>query len=160
MWHKKSFIIVAIISVVVIAGVLGGFAMASADDQTTTTTPGNSANVSALMEKVATIYQQNTGVAIDPQALADAFKQAGKDMRSEALDNYLNKLVEQNKITSEQAQQFKDWINARPDVPVGPGMGPGMGERFFGKFNGRFGGGMFRGWCGPGNGNSNGTTDQ
>jgi hypothetical protein len=162
MWRKKNLIIIAAITVVVIAGVLGGFAMASADDQTTTTTPGNSANISTLMEKVATIYQQNTGVAIDPQALADAFKQAGKDMRNEALDNYLNKLVDQKKITSEQAQQFKDWINARPDVPVGPGIGPGMGGRFFGKFGGRFGGGMFRGWCGPGNGNGNGngTTSQ
>lgn len=165
MWRKKNLIIMAIITVVVITGVLGGFAMASADDQTTNNDNGAlvtnpvSANISALLDRIATIYQDKTGQTLDKQALIDSFQQAQKDIRSEALDNYLNKLVDQGKITSDQAQQFKDWINARPDVPIGPGLNGG----FMGKFRGMMGpggrfGGMFRGWCGPGNGNGNSTT--
>ncbi len=140
MWRKRNVVIIAIISVVVIAGVLGGFAMASADDQTTTNNNGTaigpvSANISALLDRIATIYQEKTGQTLDKQALIDSFQQAQKDIRSEALDNYLNKLVEQGKITSDQAQQFKDWLNARPDVPVGPGLNGG----FMGKFRGMMG---------------------
>ena len=149
MWRKKNLIIIAVITVVVIAGVLGGVAMASADNQTTTTN-SVSANISTLLDKVATVYQEKTGQTLDTQALIDSFQQVQKDIRSEALDSYLNKLVEQGKITSDQAKQFKDWVNARPDVPVGPGLNGGL----FGKFRGMMGpggkfGGMFRGWCGP-----------
>jgi hypothetical protein len=165
MWRKKNLIIIAIITVVVIVGVLGGFAMASADDQTTNNGNGAlvtgpaSANITALLNQVATVYQEKTGQTLDTQALIDSFKQVQKDIRTQALDNYLDKLVAQNKISEDQAQQFKDWLAAKPDVPIGPGLNGG----FFGKFRGMMGpggrfGGMFRGWCGPGNGSGNPST--
>jgi hypothetical protein len=160
MWHKKTLIIVAIITTVVIGGVLGGFAMASANDQNlvngnaTLVADPVSGNVSALLDKIATYYNQETGETLNTQALLNAFNSAQQDMRTEAQNNFIDKLQEQGKLTPEQAQQYKDWLAQRPDVPVGPGLGGG----FMGKFRGMIGpggkfGGMFRGWCGPGPGN-------
>jgi len=144
MWRSKKFVIIAILTVVVLAGILGGVTIANADDETTNQTTTN--NFSTLLDKVATIYQQNTGVAIDSQELQKAFTEAQKEMRNEALDKYLNSLVDQGKITQDQAKQYKDWLNAKPDVPFGPGFKGGM--RGFGKFGGMFGG-KFGGWCPP-----------
>jgi hypothetical protein len=167
MWCKRNLIIIAIATVVIIAGVLGGVAIASANDENASENPAPmgppSENFSELLDKVATVYQEKTGDMLDTQALIDSFTQVQEDIRSEALDNFLNKMVDDGKLTSDQAHQYKDWVNARPDVPVGPGIGEG----FMGKFRGMMGpggrfGGMFRGWCGPGgpNNNDNNVTDQ
>jgi hypothetical protein len=148
--RTKKMIIIAVITVVVLGGILGGVAIANADEPTNTNIGPVSANISNLLDRIATIYEEKTGDTLDTQALIDSFKQAQQDIRSEALDAYLNKLVENGKIDSEQAQQFKDWVEARPDVPIGPDGG------FLGRFGdrlGRFGGrfiGPFHGWCGPG----------
>jgi len=143
MWRSKKFIIIAVLTVVVLAGTLGGVAIASADDENTdqTTNP-----FTTLLDKVATIYQQNTGVAIDPQELQKAFTGAQEEIRNEALDKYLQGQVDEGKITQDQSKQYKDWLNAKPDVPFGPGFKGGM--RGFGKFGGMFGG-RFGGWCAP-----------
>jgi type VI protein secretion system component VasK len=145
MWRKKKFIIIAVLTMVVLAGILGGVAIANADDQNTNQT-SNTNNFTTLLDKVATIYQQNTSVAIDSQELQKAFTQAQQEMQNEALDKYLNSLVDQGKITQDQAKQYKDWLNSKPDVPVGPGFKGGL--RGFGKFGGMFGG-RFGGWCPP-----------
>jgi len=145
MWRSKKFIIIAILTVVVLAGILGGVAIANADDQNTNQTSTTN-NFTTLLDKVATIYQQNTSVAIDSQELQKAFTQAQKEMRTEALDKYLNSLVDQGKITQDQAKQYKDWLNSKPDVQIGPGAKGGL--RGFGRFGGMFGG-RFGGWCPP-----------
>lgn len=110
---KKKLIITAVLCVVVLAAVLGGFAIASADDEDT-------ANVTAsprtdLLEKVAEIYEQNTGTAINPVELEKAFQEAHTAMQSARLDQVLQALVEKGKITQEEADQWKAWWNSRPD---------------------------------------------
>lgn len=164
MWRSKKFIIIAVLTVLVLGVALGGVAMAQADDEDT---PPQAANGSSLLEKVAEIYEENTGVAIDAQELEKAFTEAGQAIRDEALDNYLQKLVDDGKITQEQADQFKAWLeskptmmtdefkawlDARPDIPAlfGPDkairMGPFGGmHRGPGKFGGGFGQ-RFEGW--------------
>ena len=144
MKRAKKLAIIAVATVLVLGGVLGGVAIANADEPANTSPV--SANISNLLDRIATIYQEKTGNTLDTQALTDAFQQAQQDIRSEAMDNYLNKLVEDGKITAEQAQEYKDWVSSRPDVPVGPGLG--RGGPFMGRFDGRFGG-MFHGRCGP-----------
>jgi hypothetical protein len=157
MKRTKKLIIITVITVLVLGGVLGGFAIANADEPTTTTNGPASANITAFLDKVAGFYHDETGNTLDTQALLDSLNKAQQDIRSEALDNYLNKLVEQKKITSEQAQQYKDWLAKKPDVSI-PGLNQpvGPGGRFFGRM-GRGFGGMFRGWCGPSSAN---TTNQ
>jgi hypothetical protein len=116
MWRSKKFIIIAVLTVVVLGATLGGVAIAGADDENasqTTTSP-----FTTLLEKVAAIYQQNTGTAIDPQELQKAFTQAQKEIRDEALDKYLKGLVDDKKITQEQADQYKAWLESRPAFPT------------------------------------------
>jgi hypothetical protein len=107
MHKKKKWLIIGVLCVVVLAGVLGGFAIASAND-------GDSAGTT-LMAKVAEIYQKNTGTAIDPQELQKAFTEAGSSLRLEMRDQMLQKLVDDGKITQEQADSWKTWLDARPD---------------------------------------------
>jgi hypothetical protein len=107
MLKKKKWLIIGVLCVVVLAGVLGGFAIASAND-------GDSAG-KTLMDKVAEIYQKNTGTALDAQELQKAFTEAGSSLRLEMRDQMLQKLVDDGKITQEQADAWKTWLDARPD---------------------------------------------
>jgi hypothetical protein len=84
----------------------------------------------ALLDRVCQIYQENTGVAIDPQQLENAFAQAQREMQDEALQSWLQKLVDEGKITQDQADQYLQWWQARPDIELpelgGHGHGGGM----------------------------------
>jgi hypothetical protein len=126
-----------LLATVVLAGSIGGVVYASSS------TSGESdiqTQMEARWEKIATIYEQNTGTAIDADQLKTAFEQADKEMQDEALDNQLAKLVEDGKITQEEADQYKTWLESKPDVniPFGPGgMGGHEGMRGLGMGMGR-----------------------
>ena len=55
-------------------------------------------------------------LGIDQQKLQDAVAQAQREKQEEALDNYLKSLIDQGKITQEQADQYKAWWQSRPDM--------------------------------------------
>ncbi|MFH1639430.1 MAG: hypothetical protein ABIB93_03845 [Chloroflexota bacterium] len=122
MLRSKKFIVGAVLAVVVLVASVGGVVLAQDNEEETSR--------QTLIARVATI------LGIDQQTVEDAFTQAQSEMRGEAVDNYLNNLVEQGKITQEEAGQYKDWWLLKPDVPVGP------------RFGGR--GGFRRGGCGFG----------
>jgi len=137
MWRSKKFIIVAVLAAVVLVGSIGGVVLAQTGNEDANQP---SAQQETLLNKVCAIYEKNTGTAIDAQQLQKAFDQARTEMRNEALDNYLKKLVDEGKITQEQADQYKAWVEAKPDVPIlRPGF-PGAGmPRGFGGPRGWFG---------------------
>jgi len=145
MFRSKKLIIGVVLAVVLLAGSIGGVALANGGDDDSLP----EARCGVLLDKVCEIYKEKTGVTIDPEELKDAFAQAQSDMREEALDNYLNGLVSQDKITPEQADQYKTWLESKPDVPLG------FGFRGHGEFRGHGGflgmGGMpgFGGPCAP-----------
>jgi hypothetical protein len=130
MWRGKKFIIIAVLTAVMLAGTIGGVALAQDNEE-----EAPAAGFGNVLERVCAIYEENTGVTIDQEALREAFAQAQDEMRMEALDNYLQRLVEEGKLTQEQADQYKEWLEARPDVPMVAGMG---------------GRGMFQCFGGPG----------
>jgi hypothetical protein len=110
--HKK-FIIVAIIAVAVIGAALGAVAFAQADDQSATT-PTTTSSTPTLLDRVATIYEQNTGTPIIASELQKAFTTAEQQAAFDKLDAYLQKLVDANKITAQQKQDYETWYNNRP----------------------------------------------
>jgi len=118
MWRSKNFIIIAVLAVVVLVGSIAGVALAADNGEEDGSPP--EARQGALLDRVCEIYQENTGVAINPQELKDAFAQARSEMWDKALHSRLQKLVEQDKITQEQADQYKEWWQSRPDVPIRP----------------------------------------
>jgi hypothetical protein len=76
-----------------------------------------------MMARVAQI------LGIDQQKLTDAFKQAGSELAQKRMDDMFAKWVTDGKLTQAQADQYKAWLNARPEgVPVF-GMGSGDATR-------------------------------
>jgi len=68
-------------------------------------------NRDALLTRVAEI------LGVDKQELENAFKQAQRELRENLLDARLQELVNQGAWTQEQADAYKAWLQARPDVP-------------------------------------------
>jgi len=128
MWRNKKVIFVALMVVVIAASTaVVAFAQTASDDQSQTP----ESREAALLTKVAAIYETNTGTAIDADALTTAFSQAQKEMATEALNTRLQNMVSNGKLTQEQADQYKQWLQSRPDTsltgPLGNGLGGGMG---------------------------------
>lgn len=116
MWISKKVMLIVVLCVVAIAGTLGGVALVgAADDSSTNTTDTVQIN---LLDKVAEIYEQNTGTAIDPAELEKAFIEAGSSIREERIDAILQRLVEDGRLTQEQADEWKAWWESRPDTAV------------------------------------------
>jgi hypothetical protein len=141
MWKtKKGILLIALlVSVLLVGSIVGVVAFAqsgsSNDSQAQT-------KEDTLLNKVSQIYQKNTGVTLDMQQLKDAFTQAQTEMQSEALQSWLKNMVDNGKITQEQADAYLKWMQAKPDVqlPDGSGGFGGMMERGGGHCRG---GGFF-----------------
>ena len=118
MWRSKKLIIGAVLAAVIVAGSIGGVVVAA--DNGDDIQP--EAKYEALLDRVCEIYQEKTGVAIDSQVLKDSFAQSQNELRIDALKNYLQNLVEQDKITKAQADEYLEWQQARPEVPFGGGF--------------------------------------
>ena len=118
MWFRKKVVIIPVLVALVVVGCITGIALAQDESDTPQDT---------LLAKVATI------LGIDQTELENAFSQAQQEMRDEALSNYLADMVEQGKITQEEADQYKSWWSSRPDAldKLGPGFGLGGCGRGF-----------------------------
>jgi len=142
---RKWFIPVVVASVLLVGGITGGM-IAAADNGTSLAAAQNeTANrFETLLDKACAIYQEQTGVAIDPQQLREALQQARSEMRDEALQTRLQDLVNQGKLTQEQADQFLQWWQSRPDIQL-----PLGGPEGHGRLSGMMDGGLFGSWGGP-----------
>ena len=119
MWRKKKFIIAAVLATVVLIGGVGGSVLAH--DGNGGENQPQSQRV-ALLDRVCTIYEENTGTTIDSQELKDAFAQAQDEMRAAAMEARLAKMVENGKMTQDEADQYLEWGESRPDVVAGFGL--------------------------------------
>ena len=144
MRRSKRFVIVAVLAAVILAGSIGGVVLATdnATDNGDVSQP--EAQPGALLDRVCEIYEQNTGVAIDPEALNDAFAQVRSEMQAAAMEKRLDRMIEEGVIDEDQAKELQDWWEARPDIPFKFGFGPDM------PFKSGFGGrGGFHGFGRP-----------
>jgi hypothetical protein len=102
LWRNKKFIIIAAVVAALLLGTVGTFALAQSS------TAGGSSKT--LLARVAAILN------IDQHKVEDAFAQAQEEMKSDALENYLNKMLDEGKITQSQADKYKKWLQAKPDM--------------------------------------------
>ncbi len=102
MWKNKKFLIIAAIVVVVLIIGIAGVALAQTNDSGSTQSKSFAARVAVIL-------------GIDQQKVEDAFTQAQKDMTNEAMDARLKALVDSGKITQEQADQYQQWWQSRPN---------------------------------------------
>lgn len=146
MWKSKKFIIVGALIAVVLIGSTAGAVLANDDEAETEA----DTQCNALLERVCEIYEENTGVAINAEDLQDAFAQAASESRDAALQNFLDKLVEEGAITQEGANQYMEWWRQRPDIANQLSPGPFGSQhtlRHRTQFNHQFGPGCgFGGW--------------
>ncbi len=122
-FRKKKWVIIGIITAVVIlvAGIVGGAIVYAQTSTPSANNPGKN-----LADRVATI------LGIDQTKVENAFTQAQKDMQNEAMANRLKSLVAQGKISQQQADQYQQWWNSRPNVPAP--LGPQGPRGFRGGF--------------------------
>ena len=122
MWRKKKFIIIAAVLATVAllgAGVVGGSVLAQDGNGCENQLQSQRA---ALLDRVCAIYEENTGTAIDSEELKDAFAQATSEMQDEAIQNRLQRMVQEARMTQGEADQCLEWWQARPDVAGGFGL--------------------------------------
>jgi hypothetical protein len=110
MWRNKKLVIASVLVVGILVLSISGVALAQAEGESS----GNS-----LFARVAAI------LGIDEQKVESAFNQAQSEMQKEAMAARLKSLVEQGRLTQEQADQYQQWWESKPDVPDIPGV-PGM----------------------------------
>lgn len=130
MWKRKWFIPVVVVSVLLIGGIVGGVVVAGSDSSSNTEDQSQASDrYQALLDRVCAIYEEKTGVAIDPEQLKAALEQARSERQDEALKSWLQNLVDKGKITQEEADQYLEWWQSRPDIELPlPGLG-GHGPR-------------------------------
>jgi hypothetical protein len=134
MRKRKWFIPVVVASILLIGGITGGV-VAAANSSSSDTTAGNQTQATnrhrVLLDRACVIYEEQTGVAIDSEQLKDALDQARSELREEALESRLQNLVDEGEITQEEADQYLEWWQSRPDIELPlPGLGghgPGGG---------------------------------
>jgi len=140
---------VVVLSVLLIGGIAGGMIAAADNNSSNTEAQNQTANrYQALLDRACAIYQEQTGVAINSSQLRDALEQARSEMRDDALKARLQDLVSQGKITQEQADQFLEWWQSRPDISLpltGPGGNGHQGAMMWGRFFQAWG----APWCAP-----------
>lgn len=122
MWKSKKVIVSVIVGVIVLVGCLAG-SLAFAAEETDVDAEARHAE---MLGRVAVIYEENTGVALDTEQLEAAMQQAGEEMRDAAMQERLDALVAEGTITQEEADEYSAWLDARPDSL------PMMGPRGFG----------------------------
>ncbi len=119
MWKGKRFIIVMGLAFAILAASLGGVALANDNS-------GEEGEAAARLEimlgKVATNYFELTGEELDIEALQTAFGQARDEMRAEALQHHLDRLVEDGVITQDEADEYLEWRQSKPDISIGFGL--------------------------------------
>jgi len=116
---KKRLVIIS--SVVVAVIVAMALLVTAVFAETPTPAAGTTNNPQGIFAaKVAGI------LGIDQAQVEAAFTQARQEIRSEAEANRLAKLVADGKLTQEQADQYKAWLDSKPDVPAQ--LGPQGGK--------------------------------
>ena len=123
--RKLQIIIPLAIAVVAVAVISFSIALAQGNE-------GGDSNASKLAIKLAVI------LGLDTAVVDDAIKQARRELRDEAGQKKLNALVEKGRLTQEQADEYLDWIQSKPE-----GISA-IGKHSFGKR------GHHRGWKGHG----------
>ncbi len=98
---RKGLITVALIVGALALALTGGAALAQSDD--------TDSRKGKFAERVASI------LGLESSQVQDAMKQARTELRDEWLQQKLDAMVESGKITQEQADEYKAWVEERPE---------------------------------------------
>jgi hypothetical protein len=116
---KRKWLFISLLAAVVLltVGIIGSAVYAQSS---TSTSPANQTTFAARVARI---------LGIEQSQVESAFTQARQEMQDEALNTRLQKMIDNGKLTQEQADQYKEWIKTRPDLPAGLGNGNEWGGR-------------------------------
>ena len=97
----KKLVVGLAAAILVALGVAGGTVLAQSADE--------DGEKKSFADRVAEI------LGLDSDTVEDALKQAKSDMQDERTDALLDKAVEAEKITQEEADTYSDWLDDRPE---------------------------------------------
>jgi hypothetical protein len=122
--RKRKWFIPVVLSVVMVGGITGGVMVAADDSSGAFDQQSQLADRhQALLDRACAIYQENTGTAIDSEQFKAALDEAQGELQEEALESRLDNLVENGKMTQDEADSYLEWWQSRPDVQVpAPGL--------------------------------------
>ena len=123
---KKWLVIPALM--VALVGLMGGAALAQAED------PDGDSPVKSLVARVA------EKLGLSEATVQDAFDESRQEIRDEMIDRKLDRLVENGTLTQEEAGDYRDWLDARPDTRPAMGALGGFEGRRHGRMDGGRGG--------------------
>jgi hypothetical protein len=139
---NKKVLIGAVLVAVLLVGSVGGVVLAAdngGDD-------GSDGRLSSHFDRVCELYQEKTGVALDVDALKESLAEARSEMCENAperlekapgmrgedtdsgdrvhptMQDRLQNLIEEGKITQEQADEYQQWWDSKPDIGAGFGF--------------------------------------
>lgn len=107
---KKKVVISIASALLVLVAIFGTTLAVSADDDSITPA------TSSIMERVAELYKNNTGITLDPNQLQAAFDEAHQEMREQSRNTMLERLIENGVITEEEANDLRNWLDEKPDI--------------------------------------------
>ncbi len=148
MTRNKNIVVGVVLGVVLLTGSLvGGIALAADNGES-----GNADAHDVLWAKVSELYLEKTGTSLDQEALQASLKEAMEEIRGNAgemrngnrqmpgngemtrelpsLEDRLQNMVDNGKITQEQADEYLQWWNSKPDVDFGFPFGGRMTRTF------------------------------
>lgn len=103
---KKVKVLVSVVVAILLLTVGGAVAVMAQEDPT----PTPEAGAKGCLARAAEI------LGIPQEDLVNAVKQAQQEMRQEAFIKALDRAVEQERITQQEANQIKEWWEQRPEV--------------------------------------------
>ena len=116
---RKRWLLITTAILVLVVSVTGGVVLAHGGGS-------SDGSLTSFVSRVASI------LGVDETEVQDAFDQASKEIRDEALQKKLDSLVESGRLTQEQADEYKSWLDARPEG-LFPGLLPGLRGHGFHK---------------------------
>ena len=120
--NKRRWLYALILTGILVIGITGGAVLAHGGGE------NGDSPVKSFASRVAGI------LGLDESQVQDAFKQARAEVQDEALQAKLDKMVGKGRLTQEEADEYKEWYDSRPDT-----LTPGFGGRKF-HFGQGFGG--------------------
>jgi len=123
--NKRRWLYALILTGLLVIGITGGAVLAHGGGE------NGDSPVKSFASRVAGI------LGLNESQVQDAFDQARTEMQDEALQAKLDKMVESGRLTQEEADEYKEWYDSRPDT-LTPGFGgrkfhfgQGFGSRWF-----------------------------
>lgn len=128
---RKRWLIIPVVVLALAIAIAGGVVMArgasdgTADNDDSGVSSGSDKGFAARVAEI---------LDLEEDTVSDAIKQAMQEMHDERVQAWLDRMVESGRITQDQADEYKTWLDSKPEGIQGMrGKGFGRHHGFRGK---------------------------